>query len=187
MPTAVQTIDFAAVRTLLEYGQAHPWFALLAYFLAQHLIIVMAFALYGLWTYPEPVSHRHGNQKAVVLALLTTIMALAIKTVVSALIFRARPFVAHPELFTLPLQVDPPSFPSAHTLVAFSIAASLWFSGVKKLGGFLLVVAVLVAFGRVAVGVHYPTDVIGGMVIALATAWFLHRESSSIKRYLPNQ
>lgn len=187
MLPAVHEIDIAIVRSLLEYGQDNTWFALLGYFLAQELILVIVVAVYVLWRYPEPVSHRHGNQKAVVLALLTTVMALALKTLIASVLYRARPYISHPDLFVFPMvRVDPPSFPSAHTLVAFALAGSLWFSGIKKLGGGLLLIATLVAFGRVAVGVHYPSDVIGGAVIALATAWFLHRESSSIKQYLPN-
>ena len=187
MLSVVHAIDFGTVRTLLDFGLAYPFFGLLAYFLAQELIIVPVIALIVIWRNPEPVSHNHGNQKAVVLALLTTVMAIAVKTVVASLIYRARPFISHPELFRFPIAVDPASFPSAHAMVAFAIAGSLWLSGIRKLGGWLLVVALFVAFGRVAVGVHYPTDVIGGAVIGLLTAWFLHRESSSIKRYLPNK
>jgi undecaprenyl-diphosphatase len=57
------------------------------------------------------------------------------------------------------------SFPSGHTSVAFAVAAII-LSVDRRLGAVAFAIAVLVAFGRMAVGVHYPTDILGGLVIA---------------------
>jgi undecaprenyl-diphosphatase len=94
--------------------------------------------------------------------------------------------VSHPDLDALPLKVDPSSFPSAHTLIAFSIAFSLYMSGIKKAASWLLFLGVLIGLARVMAGVHYPSDIIGGILIALASSWYLHREASSIRKFLPN-
>lgn len=71
-----------------------------------------------------------------------------------------------------------PSFPSGHTLgatcFAFAFGFLLWHSsarrGLKTLGSVALVLGVLlVALSRLMLGVHYPTDVLGSML--LGTAW----------------
>ena len=43
------------------------------------------------------------------------------------------------------------------------------------------------AQGRVINGVHYPSDILGGIFIGLGIDWYLHREASSLKRYLPDR
>ena len=154
--------------------------------LAEVLIVFCFMPLVYLWFKPQPVSARHGNKKAVMLALLSVVFCLALKVILSALWFRARPFVADPSLLLFPLSVDPASFPSAHAMLAFTVGASFWFSGVKQLGGWLLLLALLIAMGRVMVGVHFPLDVLAGAIFGAGVAYLLHRESSSIKQYLPN-
>ena len=59
-----------------------------------------------------------------------------------------------------------PSFPSNMAAVAFAFAMGTWLYN-RKLGGVLFIPAVLVAFARVYVGVHFPLDVIAGAVIGI--------------------
>jgi undecaprenyl-diphosphatase len=187
MFTALQQIDFSIVETFSHYAVTHVWAGLVVYFCAETLIIVPFIVMYVLWRREEPIGHKHGNQKAVVMAIVSIFLALAIKSLVSFILFRDRPFVTHPEMGHLPIRVDSASFPSGHTLLTFSLAASLLFSGLKKAGWLLLLLAAIIGTARIAAGVHYPTDVIGGAVIGIAAAWYIHREASSLKRYLPNQ
>jgi undecaprenyl-diphosphatase len=86
-------------------------------------------------------------------------------------IARHRPFVSHTgfELMAKPQRSG--SFPSTHAAAASAGAFALGrvFPEVR---GALWIMAALVAFARVYVGVHYPLDVIGGAVIGLAAAAF---------------
>jgi membrane-associated phospholipid phosphatase len=182
----IRQLDAKAVLSAGSLYINHPAYAQVADFLANTLILVFVPVLYFLWRSPQPASKHQGNKKAVILALLSLVFVVALKTAIATLYLRARPFVAHPELLHDVLRLDPQSFPSGHTLVAATLTFSLWMSGMKKLGWALFVVTLLVAFGRVAIGVHYPSDVLGGLVFGLFVTWFLHRESSSLKRYLPN-
>ena len=62
---------------------------------------------------------------------------------------------------------DPHSFPSGHAARAFLLAVLAWGMGTGWLAVVLAVWALLVALARVAMGVHYLSDVLAGMVVGL--------------------
>lgn len=80
---------------------------------------------------------------------------------------RPRPFRAHPDVTARAAALDEYSFPSGHTLhaVSFTIVAVAWF---PFLALPLAVFTVLVAMSRVVLGLHYPTDVLAGVLIGTA-------------------
>lgn len=59
------------------------------------------------------------------------------------------------------------SFPSGHTASAFAAAFALWLQN-RKLGVPALVLAAFIAFTRLYLYVHFPTDILGGMALGLA-------------------
>lgn len=86
--------------------------------------------------------------------------------------------VARPELFTRLEAVTSYSFPSGHTLTSFCMWGfiAFWIVGMRRRGiwrwsaaGLVLLIAALVGASRVYIGVHWPTDVAGGMLVA--TIW----------------
>jgi undecaprenyl-diphosphatase len=81
--------------------------------------------------------------------------------------------VAHGELTHLLAARSPdPSFPSDHAAAAFAIAfAVLAFS---RWGGVaFLAAATLVGLSRIALGLHYPSDVLAGLLVGWAAAVFV--------------
>ncbi|MCC7055558.1 MAG: phosphatase PAP2 family protein [Gemmatimonadaceae bacterium] len=64
------------------------------------------------------------------------------------------------------------SFPSGHSAAAMAVAA-MYALTYPSLGIWLLPIALMVGYSRVALGVHYPLDVIAGQAIALLTAGLL--------------
>jgi len=77
---------------------------------------------------------------------------------------RPRPFRVHSGVIARAPPLDEFSFPSGHTLhaVSFGIVAVSWF---PVLALPLTAFAVLVAMSRVVLGLHYPSDVLAGVVL----------------------
>ncbi len=86
------------------------------------------------------------------------------------LIGRMRPYLASADIVQMiPTPLTIHSFPSVHTSVAFAAAAAVTL-GHPELGLVALVIAAGVGFGRIAVGVHYPSDVIAGAILGIVCA-----------------
>ena len=81
------------------------------------------------------------------------------------LIARPRPCWIETEynmLITIPTDF---SFPSGHTLASF-ISAFVLLDNSKKLGIPALILAMFIAFSRMYLFVHFPTDILGGIILA---------------------
>lgn len=62
------------------------------------------------------------------------------------------------------------SFPSGHTTNAFAAAWVMFTMIPRKYGVPALILAILIAFSRMYVGVHYPTDILGGVIVGCLSA-----------------
>lgn len=91
---------------------------------------------------------------------------LTINVVLKGLVARPRPFVVNELIEPLVGGVSPyRSFPSGHSGGSFAAMFALYRWVPKKIGVPALFLATLVALSRLYVGVHYPTDIIGGFII----------------------
>ena len=66
------------------------------------------------------------------------------------------------------------SFPSGHAATFFALSVTVFYWD-KRLGIFFFAISLLMGIARVAAGVHYPSDIIGGMVVGVAGAWIVMR------------
>jgi undecaprenyl-diphosphatase len=89
--------------------------------------------------------------------------------VAKAIVARPRPLglLSHVHVHGTPLTGN--GYPSGHASVAFALAtiAWLWFGRRSPIRWVALVLAVLVCFGRVYVGAHFPLDVVGGAALGV--------------------
>jgi len=108
------------------------------------------------------------GQRAWGLQLLLAIAGLAAVVLVIKFTFRRRR--PEGEWGSLYRMTDPHSFPSGHAARAFLIAALVFAWGPMWLVPIILVWAPLVAVARVAMGLHYLSDIAGGAVLGLAAA-----------------
>lgn len=107
-------------------------------------------------------TRQTGIVSACSLAAAFTINNLIIKNVVA----RTRPYEAIEALNRIVSAQSDYSFPSGHTTASFAVAVVMFMELPKKYGVPALIMAFLIAFSRLYVGVHYPSDVIVGMITA---------------------
>ena len=110
--------------------------------------------------------------------------SLALAVAVAKLVDRPRPFVTEPSrVHLLVRHAADPGFPSDHATAAFAIAMAVFLHD-RRAGTAALAAAVLLAVDRVAIGVHYPADVLAGAVLGIAVALALHRAADSYGRHM---
>jgi len=86
---------------------------------------------------------------------------------------RPRPFISHSTNLLLNHD-NSGSFPSGHMTFIFALAAVVYFYN-KKIGWLLFVLSFLAGLARVFVGVHYPLDILGGIIIGVFSAWLIKK------------
>jgi undecaprenyl-diphosphatase len=109
-----------------------------------------------------------GWRRAAIVALGAAGLALLLAHVGGILWDRPRPFVAHHAHSFLSHAADS-SFPSDHATAAFAIAVAV-LAYHRRTGLALLVAAAVLAVARVALGVHYPSDVLAGALLGTLSA-----------------
>ncbi|MBO7404991.1 MAG: phosphatase PAP2 family protein [Clostridia bacterium] len=114
-----------------------------------------------------PKTRRVGMHMGLALLFGLLVCNLGLKP----LVHRIRPYDLDP---TLTLIVAPPSdlsFPSGHAAAAFETAVTVFMHD-RRWGTGMLVLASIIAFSRLYLTVHYPTDVLAGILIGICLALF---------------
>ncbi len=115
------------------------------------------------------------SRKAGITVLLSLLMGLLLSTVMlKGLIGRVRPFnMPQGLLDASSLLIGVPSgefsFPSGHSVSSFSAATALTMFD-KRIGYPAFILASLIAFSRMYLYVHFPTDILGGLVLGIVFA-----------------
>lgn len=91
------------------------------------------------------------------------------------LIARGRPFDCIPGLIPLIHKPEDFSFPSGHTGSSFAAAWVFYRNLPRRYGIPALILACLIGFSRLYLGVHYPSDVLAGMLIGIGIAYLTEK------------
>ena len=142
--------------------------------LADLVVPLYALATVALWFLARPYGDARWKL-ASVSALVAGAVAMLTNQVISHLWERPRPFTEHPALtHLLSAPTTDPSFPSDHAAAAFAIAfAVLAFS--RRGGVLFLAAATLIGVSRIALGMHYPSDVLAGLAVGWVSAILVTR------------
>lgn len=100
---------------------------------------------------------------------------IVVNLVLKNLVARTRPYDILEELILITRRPSDLSFPSGHAGACFAVASVLFLCLPRRFGIPAVVTAALLSFSRLYVGAHYPTDVLGGMVIGCVTGWIACR------------
>lgn len=160
-------------------GHSHVLDMAMKFFAKDALEIYALLFIIAWFTMPKSeIKHRH----ALVVAVFSGVLALLINVVISHVWFRPRPFtVLGKGTFTQLVPHSPDaSFPSDHTSGSFGFAAASWGKNQKWISWSFTLLAIVVMFARVYVGVHWPTDVIAGFVVGTISGRFMWKFSRFI-------
>jgi undecaprenyl-diphosphatase len=141
-------------------------------------IITIMGSLYG-WIIFSMVIYLFGGKfgrKVAILALIALFFSNVIVIVLKSVVGEPRPFLTLPNVDLL-VSADGESFPSGHTASAFAAATVIGLKYYLESEGRLrwliyplMVLAFLVGFSRIYIGVHYPYDVVIGALIGTICA-----------------
>ncbi|MDO4325270.1 MAG: phosphatase PAP2 family protein [bacterium] len=107
--------------------------------------------------------------------LLSLLLGLILGNgILKNLIARQRPCWLQPEVPMLIAVPSDYSFPSGHTLAGVEASLSIFFFH-KRWGIASFVLAALIAFSRMYLFVHFPTDILGGILLGMFNAWIVNR------------
>ncbi len=112
-------------------------------------------------------TRRAGAAALLAMGIGALITNVAIKNIVA----RIRPYDIITELILLIERQHSFSFPSGHTCASLAASCALYRTLPRKWGIACIVLAVLIALSRLYVGVHYPSDVLGGAAVGIFAGW----------------
>lgn len=159
---------FRSINNLAEIRLLDP----LGIFLAKYSIYVLAIFLVFKW-----FQKRDDTQYRVYLliSILTAFSSEMFgKIVAGRMYYHTQPFTVLNNVHQLIPKTVGNSYPSDHTIIFFSFMIILFFCTKTWSRYNYLLVAILVAISRVFVGVHYPSDIFFGMLIAIiiGSIWY---------------
>ena len=134
---------------------------------------------------------RETLKRIAVLALIALLFSDIIAAILKNLIQEPRPFVSLDNVHLLISENDPCSFPSGHATSTVSVV-TIFVLNMKELVKkhylivdiLLIVFAIVIPFSRMYVGVHYPFDVLAGIIIGLFGAFVINRYKTRILNFL---
>lgn len=160
----LQNLDLSVFYTLYAFGTQ---FSVPVVLVAEKfLYVVLALLLFFTWRAWQKGQWTELYVYGV--ALLSAVLARGVLTEIIRYFYHSvRPYAA---LNLTPLFIDTAySFPSGHTIFIFALATGVWYVN-RPLAYVLYAMGLLIGLARVASGVHYPSDILGGAVLGVLVA-----------------
>lgn len=167
---------FAAINAGANLQGYQLWFSIFA---AKYLIYIVVLFFIGMWFW-GPRHHR----LTLLITFLAIFSALLTNWLISYIWFHSRPFmqgIGHTYL----VHVPDSSFPSDHATGLFTMSfVFLLRRDMRGFGIIMLLLTSLVAWARIYVGIHFPFDMIGSLIVSSIFSVVLIKHAYFIERYL---
>jgi len=153
-------------RLARESGWAHGVMEVYSHFLAIGLLaVVLLFA----WWHARHADDPDRRVAQVLWVAGGTVVAWIIAHyALKPLVGERRPYLAIPHVEVLLTRTHGYSFPSGHATVAGAVLVGLFLARQYLMAGLATVIGLLLCFGRIYTGMHYPFDVLGGLAVGAA-------------------
>ncbi len=125
--------------------------------------------------------HSNDLQRNSYFSCTSIFLAAGLSSTLKIIFRRHRPYFTYSDIIVKKSNSGKYSFPSGHTTMAFATATALslsfpkWYVVVPSYG-----YAAAVAFSRMYLGVHYPTDILGGMILGIGTSFLVFKSEKCL-------
>lgn len=161
------TLDVTLLYFLNNFAGKSKFFDALTVFLASFLqyVLIVAFLLF---LYFSVYSRREKFYLFWTTTISIIVARLCITEIIRFFYHRPRPYLSY-ELHSL-ISENEWSFPSGHAAFFFAMATAIYCYN-KKWGVGFFIAAILMNLSRIIAGVHYPSDILGGMIVGIVVAY----------------
>ena len=160
---SIEALNQAIFLQVNASADTAAWAIDLAIVIGNDLIFTIPLLLLGIWLWGD-----NDKRSAALKSCAVAFIALGLNQLIGLFWQHPRPFdmgLGH----TFLAHVADSSFPSDHGTVFASIAFTLLFSGLPLLGAITLLAGCAVAWARVFLGVHFPLDMVGAVMVSVVT------------------
>lgn len=121
--------------------------------------------------------------KIVSTALISAVVSrFVVATLIRFLWFRPRPFLEHSVNLLVNYNSNEASFPSGHASFYFALSTVLFLCN-KKIGTIFYIASFLIVLSRVFIGIHWPSDILGGALLGILIGWLGYKISRKYLKY----
>ncbi|UOD35384.1 undecaprenyl-diphosphatase [Deferribacteraceae bacterium V6Fe1] len=121
------------------------------------------------------------NRDKALYVFYSSLLGLLLNLIITIFYYHPRPFelgLGH----TLINHTIETSFPSDHATLVFSISISTIIFGKKSIGFLLFILAVIIGFSRIYVGVHFPLDILGSFFVSIISVLIIYTLQSKLEK-----
>ena len=138
-------------------------------FLASYLPYALI-AAFLLFLYVATYTQQEKLRIFWVTVISVVVARLGITEIIRFFYHRPRPFITHQVHQLIPESAW--SFPSGHSAFFFALAMAVYLYN-KKWGVWFFGAAIIMNISRIIAGVHYPSDILGGLMVGMLTAYII--------------
>lgn len=156
----LENINYALFALINATPASPQWAIEVAILIAKDLILIVPLLVVTLWLWGP------AQRQMVFKLMLALMISLTVSWAIGHLYPHDRPFVAGVGYNFLHHAADD-SFPSDHGTVSFTFALAFLFWHRLWSGALLMAIAAAIAWSRVYLGVHWPLDMVGGLLAGM--------------------